>query len=277
MTDSRSAGLQSAVFAGREQFVIRGAGIAGRGAVAWRRRRRWRCPPALRQARGILRAAWTPRRWSASAAIPRVAPVLATRVLRRRPAVLLHEQNAVLGRANRFLARRADAAGAELRGDAACARRDECAGHRQSGASGDRRAGADQLRSRRPTRSACWCWAARSARACSATWCRRHCARCPMRCAQRIALVQQCRPEDLDRVRAAYADSGIAAELSPFFPDVADRLVCRASGDRPRRRFDRGGTRGGGTAVDPGAAARRDRRPPDAPMRAHWPMPAAPG
>ncbi len=33
MTDARSAALQSAVFAGREQFVLRGAGIAGRGAV----------------------------------------------------------------------------------------------------------------------------------------------------------------------------------------------------------------------------------------------------
>ena len=35
---------------------------------------------------------------------PSVPPVLAARMLRRRPAVILHEQNAVLGRANRFLA-----------------------------------------------------------------------------------------------------------------------------------------------------------------------------
>jgi UDP-N-acetylglucosamine--N-acetylmuramyl-(pentapeptide) pyrophosphoryl-undecaprenol N-acetylglucosamine transferase len=38
--------------------------------------------------------------------------------------------------------------------------------------------------------------------------------------------VQQTRAEDLERVKAAYADSGIAAELSPFFPDVAARLVA---------------------------------------------------
>src|SRR5262249_1719636 len=31
-------------------------------------------------------------------------------------------------------------------------------------------------------------------------------------------------PEDLDRVRAAYASAGIAAELAPFFTHVADRL-----------------------------------------------------
>jgi UDP-N-acetylglucosamine--N-acetylmuramyl-(pentapeptide) pyrophosphoryl-undecaprenol N-acetylglucosamine transferase len=34
MTDARSGGLSSAVFAGREQYVLRGAGIAGRGV--WR-------------------------------------------------------------------------------------------------------------------------------------------------------------------------------------------------------------------------------------------------
>jgi UDP-N-acetylglucosamine--N-acetylmuramyl-(pentapeptide) pyrophosphoryl-undecaprenol N-acetylglucosamine transferase len=42
----------------------------------------------------------------------------------------------------------------------------------------------------------------------------------------RLSLVQQCRAEDLDRVRAAYAASGIAAELAAFFPDVADRLAA---------------------------------------------------
>jgi len=41
----------------------------------------------------------------------------------------------------------------------------------------------------------------------------------------RLAVVQQCRPEDLDRVRAAYAQAGIVAELDAFFPDIADRLT----------------------------------------------------
>ena len=39
---------------------------------------------------------------------PAVAPVLAARLLRRRPGIILHDQNAVLGRANRLLARAAD-------------------------------------------------------------------------------------------------------------------------------------------------------------------------
>jgi UDP-N-acetylglucosamine--N-acetylmuramyl-(pentapeptide) pyrophosphoryl-undecaprenol N-acetylglucosamine transferase len=38
--------------------------------------------------------------------------------------------------------------------------------------------------------------------------------------------VQQTRPEDIERLRAAYAADGVAAELSPFFPDVAARLVA---------------------------------------------------
>ena len=51
---------------------------------------------------------------------------------------------------------------------------------------------------------------------------------------QRLRLTQQCRPEDLDRVAAAYDDIGFSAELAPFFEDLADRLgrahlvICRS-------------------------------------------------
>jgi UDP-N-acetylglucosamine--N-acetylmuramyl-(pentapeptide) pyrophosphoryl-undecaprenol N-acetylglucosamine transferase len=41
----------------------------------------------------------------------------------------------------------------------------------------------------------------------------------------RLSVVQQCRTEDLPRVRAAYDAAGIAAELSSFFPDVAEKLA----------------------------------------------------
>jgi UDP-N-acetylglucosamine--N-acetylmuramyl-(pentapeptide) pyrophosphoryl-undecaprenol N-acetylglucosamine transferase len=42
----------------------------------------------------------------------------------------------------------------------------------------------------------------------------------------RLSIVQQCRAEDLDRVRAAYDECGVAAELGAFFPDVAARLAA---------------------------------------------------
>jgi len=41
----------------------------------------------------------------------------------------------------------------------------------------------------------------------------------------RLRVAQQARPEDLERVRAAYAASGIEAELAPFFADVPVRLA----------------------------------------------------
>ena len=42
----------------------------------------------------------------------------------------------------------------------------------------------------------------------------------------RLDVVQQCRAEDIERVRAGYAAGGIAAELAPFFTDVARRLAA---------------------------------------------------
>jgi UDP-N-acetylglucosamine--N-acetylmuramyl-(pentapeptide) pyrophosphoryl-undecaprenol N-acetylglucosamine transferase len=40
----------------------------------------------------------------------------------------------------------------------------------------------------------------------------------------RLQVTQQCRPEDLEKVRAAYAEEGIAAELGPYIEDMADCL-----------------------------------------------------
>ncbi|MBB4267509.1 undecaprenyldiphospho-muramoylpentapeptide beta-N-acetylglucosaminyltransferase [Roseospira visakhapatnamensis] len=50
----------------------------------------------------------------------------------------------------------------------------------------------------------------------------------------RLSVAQQCRPEDLDRARATYAAAGIAAETAAFFDDIPARLaaahlvLCRA-------------------------------------------------
>jgi UDP-N-acetylglucosamine--N-acetylmuramyl-(pentapeptide) pyrophosphoryl-undecaprenol N-acetylglucosamine transferase len=41
----------------------------------------------------------------------------------------------------------------------------------------------------------------------------------------RLRIVQQCRPEDLDRVRARYVRAGVVAELAPFFTDLPQRLA----------------------------------------------------
>lgn len=42
---------------------------------------------------------------------------------------------------------------------------------------------------------------------------------------RRLAVVQQARADDIDTVRAAYAEMNVQAELSPFFADLPDRLA----------------------------------------------------
>ncbi|HEX9466004.1 MAG TPA: undecaprenyldiphospho-muramoylpentapeptide beta-N-acetylglucosaminyltransferase [Alphaproteobacteria bacterium] len=50
----------------------------------------------------------------------------------------------------------------------------------------------------------------------------------------RLSIVQQCRPEDLEAARAAYRAAGVAAELDSFFEDLPARLakssvvICRS-------------------------------------------------
>ena len=218
MTDARSASLGA--FAGHERFVIRGAGIAGRGA-------RRAALATLGIAAGVAQARGVLARTSASVVVgfggyPSVAPVLAARLLRGGPAVVLHEQNAVLGRANRFLARRADLLALSVAGTArvppGLARavtgnpvRPAFAGIGRYvppemdfrvlvlGGSLGARVFSDVV----PAAMAALPEALRA----------------------RATIVQQCRAEDVERVRTAYAAAGIAADLGTFFPDVAWHLA----------------------------------------------------
>jgi UDP-N-acetylglucosamine--N-acetylmuramyl-(pentapeptide) pyrophosphoryl-undecaprenol N-acetylglucosamine transferase len=56
----------------------------------------------------------------------------------------------------------------------------------------------------------------------------------PAEIVRTLSIVQQCRPEDLEQVRQAYAELGVASELSPFFDDMPKRIanahliVCRS-------------------------------------------------
>jgi UDP-N-acetylglucosamine--N-acetylmuramyl-(pentapeptide) pyrophosphoryl-undecaprenol N-acetylglucosamine transferase len=223
MTDARSGGLQSPVFAGLEQFVISGAGIAGRGAL-----RAGKAVLALAggvvQARGIL------VRCHAATVVgfggyPCVAPVLATRLMRHRPTVILHEQNAVLGRANRFLSRHADLLALSF---AATERVPESAATAVTG-NPVRPAIASlaSLRYAPPTDElrVLVLGGSLGARVFSDIV-PPALAALPDALRARLSVVQQCRAEDLDRVRAAYASTGIDAELAAFFPDVAARLAA---------------------------------------------------
>lgn len=223
LTDARSGGLASATFAGHERFVLPGAGIAGRGA--WRGAR-----AAAAIALGVLRARGRLAQMHAGVLVgfggyPSVAPVLAARLLRPCPAIVLHEQNAVLGRANRTLARRADLlalshdatarvpAGVrmQLTGNPVRPAVAALAGNAYAPPQEEMRLlvlggslGARVLSDVVPAALASLAPALRT----------------------RLRVVQQCRTEDLVRVRDTYATAGIQADLAAFFPDVADRLAA---------------------------------------------------
>lgn len=47
----------------------------------------------------------------------------------------------------------------------------------------------------------------------------------PTKLKNRVHITQQCRPEDLDRVKSIYAEAGIDADLSSFFNDVPVRMA----------------------------------------------------
>ncbi len=106
LTDARSSAAKSPVFSACEIHIVPGAGIAGRSL-------RRALSGAVQIARGVLAARRILAQISPAVVIgfggyPAVAPVLAASSLRPRPAIILHDQNAVLGQANRLLARVAD-------------------------------------------------------------------------------------------------------------------------------------------------------------------------
>ncbi len=49
--------------------------------------------------------------------------------------------------------------------------------------------------------------------------------RLPAALKSRLRVTQQCRPEDLEQVRAAYAAAGVPADLATFLQDMPDRLA----------------------------------------------------
>jgi len=221
MTDARSGGLASPVFAATERHVLAGAGLSGRslrravaGGVALAR--------GLLQARKVLREV-RPGAVVAFGGYPAVAPVLAAVSLLPRPRILLHEQNAVLGRANRLLARMADVlllsfaktiavpagvrtellgnpvrpAIAALQGQGFAPPGEKIEILVLGGSLGARVFG---------------------------TLIPAALALLPEQLRARLVVTQQCRAEAQEAALRAFAAAGIGAELSAFFPDVADRL-----------------------------------------------------
>ena len=220
MTDARSGGLESTSFAGLERFVISGAGIAGRGPLR-------AAKATLSLAGGVLQARRVLARTHAAAVVgfggyPCVAPVLATRLMPDRPTVILHEQNAVLGRANRFLSGHADRLALSF---TATERVPKVATLITGNPVRPAIAALANVPYVPPAEKICLLVLGGSlgARVFSDIV-PTALASLPDALLSRITVVQQCRPEDLGRVGATYHLAGIAAELSAFFPNVAEKL-----------------------------------------------------
>ena len=221
MTDARSGALKSAVFAGREQFVLSGAGISGRGVL-----RAGRAIAGL--AAGTLAARGLLKTLDASVIVgfggyPSVPPVLAAGSLRNRPAIVLQEQNAVLGRANIFLSKRADILALGMAGTQRVP-----AGVRTSVTGNPVRPAIAALvgNSYAPPDdhvNLLVLGGSLGARVFSDVI-PAAVAALPNNIRAKLKIVQQCRADDVARVRAAYEACGLTADLSPFFDDVATRL-----------------------------------------------------
>ncbi len=163
---------------------------------------------------------------------PTVPPMLAAQ--RLGISTVLHEQNAVLGRANRLLAHRVDLVATSF------ARTQEVDDRKVLLCGNPVRAdiavladqpyrppnGDDRLR-------VLVFGGSQGARVMSDVL-PAALAKLPVGARRRLVMTQQCRSEDLDRVRAAYDQFGVTAEVSTFFDDMAARLgeaqlvICRA-------------------------------------------------
>ena len=80
---------------------------------------------------------------------------------------------------------------------------------------------------------------------------------------RRLQIVQQCRPDDIERVRDQYADARYPGRAHHLYRGHAGQARRRASGHRPRRRLDHRRADRGGPPGDPHSLCRRDRRSPD--------------
>lgn len=214
-TDRRGARFEGDV----ETIRIPAASLAGGPAT--------KLAGAARISLGVVKAMFALLRLRADAVVgfggyPSLPTMLAALALRR-PA-LLHEQNAVLGRVNRLLARRvARIAAAFAAPKGAPADRVTLVGNPVRQAVAEVGGAPYQAPEAAGPVNLLIFGGSQGARVLSEAL-PDALARLPEELRRQLHVVQQCRPEDLERAKAAYADAEIAAELAPFFDDMPARL-----------------------------------------------------
>lgn len=223
LTDARSGGLSSPVFAKTEKYIVAGAGLAGRG---WKRAGKGAILllRGVMQARGLL-LRLNPKTIVAFGGYPSVPPVAATVMLpkKKRPFVVLHEQNAVLGRANRFLSGFADLLALNFSETRRLPQKVKTVvvGNPVRPAIA-RLYGHDYVPPER--RIELLVIGGSLGAKVFSTLVPEALARLPEDLRTRLRVSQQCRAEDIGAAQSALQQAGITAELSPFFKDVAGLL-----------------------------------------------------
>jgi UDP-N-acetylglucosamine--N-acetylmuramyl-(pentapeptide) pyrophosphoryl-undecaprenol N-acetylglucosamine transferase len=229
MTDRRAGRREAGMFADCAQYVLPGAGVAGRGVPAKLRGLASLAAGTL-QARRILAGL------DASAVIgfggyPSVPPLLGARLLgQRRPAILLHEGNAVLGQANAQLARFADAIATSFPDTA------KLPGGKAGGASRAILTGMPVRPDIAKLAASPYVppgdtvnllvWGGSLGARIFSDIVPAVLAGLAPGLRARLRVTQQARAEDISRVRDAYAAAGIAAEIAPFLDRIAERLLA---------------------------------------------------
>ncbi|AQS88891.1 undecaprenyldiphospho-muramoylpentapeptide beta-N- acetylglucosaminyltransferase [Neoasaia chiangmaiensis NBRC 101099] len=235
MTDRRHGRREHGIFADRPQYILEGAGIAGRGLM-----RKLRGGLALfagiRAARRLLNDI------EADVVVgfggyPSVPPILGAwlRSKRRRPAIVIHEGNAVLGQANALLARTADVIATSYPVVSKLPR------HARTSLTGmPVRPGIEALADAPYAAPAeaihLLVWGGSLGARVFADIVPAALVALPIGFRSRLHVTQQARAEDVDRVRAAYDGAGIAATIQPFFEAVpkllqdAHLVIGRAGG-----------------------------------------------
>ncbi|MGV8839436.1 MAG: undecaprenyldiphospho-muramoylpentapeptide beta-N-acetylglucosaminyltransferase [Bauldia sp.] len=216
-TDHRAKGYGGA-FPAEAIHIVPSATPSGRGIAG-------KAGAALKLGNGLLRALGLVRRVKPMVAVgfggyPTVPPILAARL--RGVPTIVHDQNAVLGRANRFLAARVTriaTATTALKLPADLAAKAVLTGNPVRPAVRDAaRVPYPVLEEGGPLRLLVF-GGSQGARFLSDVV-PEAISRLRPELRGRIMLVQQCRPEDMDRVGAVYRGLGLEVELAPFFANL---------------------------------------------------------
>ena len=180
--------------------------------------------------RGVRQASEVIRRIKPEVAVgfggyPTIPPLYAAN--RRGVPVIVHEQNAVMGRANKALAAKAAAiAGGFLpAGSGQYGAKTVVTGNPVRPAVLQAAATPYAAVASPASRSGCSSSAAARARSSSPTPFPRRSPRCRAEQRSRLLVTQQARADDVGRVKAAYAELGMVPEVLPFFTDMAMRIA----------------------------------------------------